>query len=77
MNWEKLGKMLFKELSLYKINVENGMINTLRKIISNQGIGHFSLIPNIKLSKENLRQDGWDLMKWKLFLIMDLSESRP
>jgi hypothetical protein len=77
MNWDKLGKMLFKELSLFKINVENGMINTLRKNIFNQGIGHFSLIPNVKLSKENLRQDGWDLMKWKLFLIMDLLESRP
>jgi hypothetical protein len=77
MNWEKLGKILFKELSSYKINIANGMINTLRRNIFNQGIGHCHLIPNIKLSKENLRHDAWDLMKWKLFLIMDLLESRP
>jgi hypothetical protein len=63
MNWDKLGKMLFKELSLYKINVANGMINTLRKSIFNQGIGHFFSIPNTKLSKGNLQQGGWDLMK--------------
>jgi hypothetical protein len=55
--------MLFKGLSLYKINAANGMTNTSRKIIFNQEIGHYFSIPNKKLSKGNLQQDGWDLMK--------------
>jgi hypothetical protein len=46
--------MLFKGPSLCKINVASGMTSTSRKSISNQGIGHYSSIPNTRTFKGKL-----------------------